>query len=150
MAPVDGDVSERVPLLGDSASINEDGKGRRKHKDNPLVVLGTGQPAEVEEVAGSPPAENRMRDIIIMSLSFLLMFAAYNTLQNCVTSLLPGKLGNESLGVLYASVPIFVFTAPILVRKWGEKLTMLVGGLCYVVYEVSLIKISFQFPSKIF
>ncbi len=35
----------------------------------------------------------------------------------------------------------FVFVAPPLVRRLGEKWTMVLGAACYVVYMASLIKI---------
>jgi MFS family permease len=58
-----------------------------------------------------------------------------------VTSLLPGNLGNVSLGILYASICVFVFVAPPVVRALGDKNAMLLGAACYVVYLASLIHI---------
>lgn len=89
-------------------------------------------------------------NIAVVSASFVLLFASYNTLQNFETSLLPNSwtiasrtvnwnLGNVSLAVLYGSVAITVFTAPWLVRNLGTKGAMVLGAACYVAYEVSLI-----------
>lgn len=80
-------------------------------------------------------------NVLIMSVAFLLLFAAYNTIQNYVTSLLPGNLGNVSLGVLYVTVAVTVFLAPAIVYACREKWTMVFGALCYVVYMASLIEI---------
>jgi len=93
-------------------------------------------------------------NVIVMSVAFFLLFAAYNTIQNYVTSLLPGfpttwdasaalagNLGRVSLGVLYVTVALMVFLAPAIVYTCREKWTMLIGALCYVVYMASLIKI---------
>jgi len=86
------------------------------------------------------------------------LFAAYNTIQNYVTSLLPGtsqmpfflaialtmileNLGNESLSILYGTVAISVVLAPVIVDKAGEKITMIFGAICYVAWMAALIKI---------
>jgi hypothetical protein len=94
---------------------------------------------------GSPNASNKRARtsaaIYVLSLGFLFLFLAYNSLQNYVTSLLPNGLGNQSLAVLYVSVCVFVFTAPSFLRHLGEKWTMVLGGGCYVVYMATLIKV---------
>ena len=64
-------------------------------------------------------------NIIMVSMAFAVLFAAYNALQNYATSLFPAGLGNESLGVLYGSVGVFVFLGPPLVEAWGTKATMM-------------------------
>jgi MFS family permease len=76
---------------------------------------------------------------VAVSLGFLMLFLAYNSLQNYVTSLLEGNLGNESLAVLYISVCAFVFSAPHIVSRMGEKNTMIFGSICYLAYMGSLI-----------
>lgn len=73
-----------------------------------------------------------------VSLCFLLLFMAYNTIQNYVTSLLPGHLGNTSLTVLYVAVAVTVFSAPVIVDRVGAKWVMVLGAACYVCYLGSL------------
>ena len=85
------------------------------------------------------PRKTRMGAIIAVSLAFVFLFLAYNSLQNYVTSLLPGNLGNESLAVLYVSVCCFVFSAPHISARLGDKWTMVAGSLCYLVYMGSVI-----------
>jgi len=80
-------------------------------------------------------------NLLVLSSGFMVLFAAYNSLQNFETSLLPGNLGNESLGVLYGTVCITVFAAPMTVHYLTEKWTMILGGISYVVYMISLVKI---------
>ncbi len=46
-----------------------------------------------------------------------------------------GSLGNESLAILYCTVAVSVFLAPAIVNRCGEKWTMIVGGLCYIVIQ---------------
>eukprot|EP01121_Diplochlamys_sp_Union-15-3_P016885 TRINITY_DN5834_c0_g1_i1.p1 TRINITY_DN5834_c0_g1~~TRINITY_DN5834_c0_g1_i1.p1 ORF type:complete len:437 (-),score=44.81 TRINITY_DN5834_c0_g1_i1:137-1447(-) len=82
-----------------------------------------------------------MYNVLIHSFGFMILFAAYNTVQNYVTSLLPENLGSTSLVVLYVTVAITVFMAPMVVAFIGEKWTMVLGGACYVVYIASLIKV---------
>ena len=50
-----------------------------------------------------------------------------------------GNLGNESLAILYISVCVFVFTAPAIVARIGEKWAMVLGALGYVIYMASVI-----------
>jgi hypothetical protein len=38
-----------------------------------------------------------MRNILVLSTSFMVLFLAYNALQNVVTSLLPGMFSSASL-----------------------------------------------------
>ena len=83
--------------------------------------------------------KTRFGSIVAVSLAFLMLFLAFNSLQNYVTSLLPDGLGNESLAVLYISVCIFVFTAPHISSRLGDKRTMIAGSFCYLAYMGSLI-----------
>jgi hypothetical protein len=98
-----------------------------------------------DAVAFSSPAapERRaaMYNVVVVSLAFAVLFSAYNPLQNVATSLFPPGLGDESLGVLYGSVALFVFAGPPIVDALGTKVTMIVGAVGYVAYMLSLIHI---------
>jgi MFS family permease len=80
-----------------------------------------------------------MFNIWAVSVAFLALFCAYNTLQGYVTTLFPAGLGNKSLSILYGSVAIFVFFGTPLVQVLGTRLAMFCGALCYVAYIASLI-----------
>ena len=80
--------------------------------------------------------------MLVCAISFAIIFSAYNTLQNYASTLFPGNLGQESLGVLYAVAGVTVFTGPALTHVFGTRLVMFGGALCYVVYLVSLIWLS--------
>ena len=80
-------------------------------------------------------------DVYTVSAAFLVLFLAFNSLQNYTTSLLPDGLGNISLAILYISVPVFCFAAPPIVKKLGEKWTMVLGSATYIVYMGSLVKV---------
>ena len=77
----------------------------------------------------------KLYNVILMGLSFMFLFTAYNTTQNFLTNILLtegfGNLGFYSLSILYAGVVLTVFTAPILVEKLGERLSMFLGAFCY-------------------
>lgn len=88
---------------------------------------------------GSTPARTRWSAIIAVSVAFFMLFLAFNSLQNYATSLLPGSLGSESLSVLYVSVCVFVFTAPHIAKRLGEKRTMVLGSVSYLIYMGSTI-----------
>jgi len=81
-------------------------------------------------------------NLLLLSLSFMLLFTAFNTIQSYVTSLLPSHLGNLSLTVLYISVVVVVPVAPILVDRLGTKTAMILGAFCYCLYIASLIRIN--------
>lgn len=80
-------------------------------------------------------------NILLVSVSFAVLFSAYNTLQNYATSLFPTGLGNQSLGVLYGSVALTVFAGPPMVDALGTRVTMVIGAACYVAYMISLIRL---------
>ena len=80
-------------------------------------------------------------NVVVVSVAFLVVFSAYNALQNVATSLFPNGLGNESLSVLYGTCALSVFFAPPVLELLGTKYTMVLGAALYVVYMLSLIQI---------
>merc|ERR1711871_1722851 len=79
-----------------------------------------------------------MKNVIHLAVGFFFLFAAYNTLQNYVTTLLPGCLGFTSLGVLYVSVCPSLLLAPGICARLGDKWTLVVGAFCYSIWIASL------------
>lgn len=77
-------------------------------------------------------------NIVVVSLSFAILFASYNSLQSYATSLFPPGLGDQSLGTLYGSVGPAVFFGPMACDVLGTKWTMIVGAVGYVLYMASL------------
>eukprot|EP00055_Hartaetosiga_balthica_P015538 m.92450 g.92450 ORF g.92450 m.92450 type:complete len:215 (+) comp8891_c0_seq6:126-770(+) len=80
------------------------------------------------------------RPVYLVSLAFFFLFLSYNTFQNYDTLLLPGNLGNDSLAILYITVPFACFFGPVFIDKFGEKWSMAIGGSCYVVFLASLVR----------
>lgn len=111
---------ENRPLLGGAVQINDD------------------RCADVSILLPAAEKKTHVVNIAVLSLGFLLLFTAYNSLQNYITSLLPGDLGNESLSVLYCSICVCVFVAPSMAKAIGERATMILGAACYVAYMASL------------
>ena len=87
------------------------------------------------------PPSRATYNIVVVSGAFLLLFSAYNALQNVATSLFPAGLGNASLGILYIAAALGVFLAPAAVDELGTRVTMLVGAACYVAYLACLVRI---------
>ena len=117
---------------------------------DPLLAEPSLQCDHNQPVAGTLPSDwpfhhqsqrRVLLPIVTVSLGFLVLFSAYNSLQNFATSLLPGNLGNVSLAILYISVCFFVFTAPRIVGRLGEKTAIMLGAACYVVYMASCIHV---------
>ncbi|KAL2650261.1 hypothetical protein R1flu_018389 [Riccia fluitans] len=76
-----------------------------------------------------------LRDLHMLSLCFLLVFLAYGATQNLESSLFTDKgLGSTSLGVLYLSLTIFSFGAPIVVMRFGSKKALLFGLSGYWIF----------------
>eukprot|EP00899_Mesostigma_viride_P021103 jgi/Mesvir1/28995/Mv17765-RA.2 len=92
-----------------------------------------------EDDTAPPPSD--LRQLLVMSFAFLTLFSAYNALQAYVTTVLPGDLGDESLLVVYCTQSATVFAAPSIVARIGEERAMVVGGLSYVFYMITLIKV---------
>ena len=80
-------------------------------------------------------------NLALVSVAFLALFTAFNTLQNYATSIFPGNLGYDSLAILYLSVCVVVPFAPALVAWAGEQKSMETGAWFYVVWMVSLIHV---------
>ncbi|EGD74624.1 hypothetical protein PTSG_12375 [Salpingoeca rosetta] len=94
--------------------------------------------SSASSTSGSPRTPSQ---VYAVSLAFFVLFLAYNSLQNYTTSLLPNGLGNQSLAILYISVPFFCFTGPPIVQRLGEKWTMVLGSSTYILFMGSLIKV---------
>ena len=81
-----------------------------------------------------------MRKVVHLAVGFCFQFAAYNTIQNYVTTLLPGSLGFTSLCVLYVAVCPSLLLAPAVCARLGDRCTLVVGSLCYAVWILSLLR----------
>ena len=101
--------------------------------DEPLAPGGGG--------GGAPVAAGRrdVANVATLSLAFFCLFTGYNTLQGYVSTTLPGTEGFQSLAVLYASYLLFLFLAPAICARLGDKAAMLLGSACYVLFLGSLL-----------
>nr|XP_014344838.1 PREDICTED: protein unc-93 homolog A isoform X2 [Latimeria chalumnae] len=79
-----------------------------------------------------------IKNILIISFGFLLLFTAYGGLQSLQSSLnSDAGLGVASLSVIYGSLILSsMFLAPVLIKNLGCKWTMLVSMCCYVTYSL--------------
>ncbi|XP_063773795.1 protein unc-93 homolog A-like [Pseudophryne corroboree] len=79
-----------------------------------------------------------LKNLIIVSFGFLLLFTAYGGLQSLQSSLNPEKgLGVASLSVIYGCLILSsLFLAPILIKKIGCKWTIVASMCCYITYSV--------------
>ncbi|XP_069090632.1 protein unc-93 homolog A isoform X1 [Pleurodeles waltl] len=81
---------------------------------------------------------HHLKNILIVSLGFLLLFTAFGGLQSLQSSLnSDGGLGVASLSIIYAALIISsMFVPPILIKKLGCKWTITVSMCCYVAYSL--------------
>ncbi|XP_075719848.1 protein unc-93 homolog A-like [Rhinoderma darwinii] len=83
-----------------------------------------------------------LKNIIIVSFGFLLLFTAYGGLQALQSSLNPEKgLGVASLSVVYGCLILSsLFLPPIIIKKIGCKWTIVVSMCCYITYSIGNFK----------
>nr|XP_006625794.1 PREDICTED: protein unc-93 homolog A isoform X1 [Lepisosteus oculatus] len=79
-----------------------------------------------------------MKNVLVVSFGFLLLFTAYGGLQSLQSSLNASEgMGVASLSVIYASIILSsMFLPPILIKNLGCKLTIVASMACYVAYSV--------------
>ncbi|XP_069463946.1 protein unc-93 homolog A-like [Ambystoma mexicanum] len=81
---------------------------------------------------------HHLKNILVVSLGFLLLFTAFGGLQSLQSSLNSDEgLGVASLSVVYAALIVSsMFVPPILIKKLGCKWTITVSMCCYVAYSL--------------
>ena len=72
-------------------------------------------------------------NVWLLSISFMLLFSAFNTCQNLVSSLFK-DVGFYSLCAIYISVCFLKPFAPSIVERLGERTVLFIGSACYVSY----------------
>ncbi|XP_062497689.1 protein unc-93 homolog A isoform X2 [Pezoporus occidentalis] len=82
--------------------------------------------------------ERNLKNVLIISFGFLLLFTAYGGLQNLQSSLHSEEgLGVASLSVLYAALILSsMFLPPILIKKLGCKWTIAGSMCCYIAFSL--------------
>eukprot|EP00696_Hemimastix_kukwesjijk_P002148 gnl/Hemi2/1262_TR453_c0_g1_i1.p1 gnl/Hemi2/1262_TR453_c0_g1~~gnl/Hemi2/1262_TR453_c0_g1_i1.p1 ORF type:complete len:474 (+),score=77.04 gnl/Hemi2/1262_TR453_c0_g1_i1:42-1463(+) len=76
--------------------------------------------------------------LVWLGLAFFVLFSAFAAVQNTVSSVLPGWLGNYSMAVLFGTVVVSCFLVPAVLPVLGERVCMIVGSSTYVVYLLVL------------
>ncbi|OCT80014.1 hypothetical protein XELAEV_18026830mg [Xenopus laevis] len=79
-----------------------------------------------------------IKNILIVSFGFLLLFTAFGGLQSLQSSLNSDEgLGVASLSVIYAALIVSsVFVPPIVIKKIGCKWTIVASMCCYITYSL--------------
>uniref|UniRef100_A0A8C0I745 Uncharacterized protein n=1 Tax=Bubo bubo TaxID=30461 RepID=A0A8C0I745_BUBBB len=82
--------------------------------------------------------DRNLKNVLVISFGFLLLFTAYGGLQSLQSSLhSEGGLGVASLSVLYAALILSsMFLPPILIKKLGCKWTIAGSMCCYVAFSL--------------
>ncbi|KAK4301164.1 hypothetical protein Pmani_026680 [Petrolisthes manimaculis] len=112
-------------------------KGNEKDKDKGGEGIVEGIPAADQQHPQWQPGMERMailKNLIIISLSFVFLFTSYNAVANLQSSLHRG-LGTIALSSLYTGMVISCLLLPTwAVRTLGEKTTMFLSTACYSGY----------------
>uniref|UniRef100_UPI004038E755 protein unc-93 homolog A-like n=1 Tax=Callospermophilus lateralis TaxID=76772 RepID=UPI004038E755 len=82
--------------------------------------------------------ERSLRNVLVVSFGFLLLFTAYGGLQNLQSSLYSEDgMGVAKLGTLYGAVLLSsMFLPPILIKRCGCKWTIVGSMCCYVAFSL--------------
>ncbi|XP_074044138.1 protein unc-93 homolog A-like [Macrotis lagotis] len=82
--------------------------------------------------------ERNLKNIIVVSFGFLLLFTAYGGLQNLQSSLNDEEgLGVATLSVVYGALILSsMFLPPILIKKFGCKWTITASMCCYIAFSL--------------
>ncbi|XP_063089137.1 protein unc-93 homolog A isoform X2 [Cavia porcellus] len=86
--------------------------------------------------------ETNLKNVLVVSFGFLLLFTAYGGLQNLQSSLhSKGGLGVTTLSALYGAVLLSsMFLPPILIKRFGCKWTITGAMGCYVAFSLGNFK----------
>ncbi|XP_066452228.1 protein unc-93 homolog A isoform X1 [Eleutherodactylus coqui] len=82
--------------------------------------------------------DRHIKNILVVSFGFLLLFTAFGGLQSLQSSLnVDQGLGVASLSVIYGALIISsMFLPPILIKKIGCKWTIVASMCCYITYSL--------------
>ncbi|XP_048699968.1 protein unc-93 homolog A isoform X2 [Caretta caretta] len=82
--------------------------------------------------------ESNLKNVLVISFGFLLLFTAYGGLQSLQSSLHSEEgLGVASLSVIYAALILSsMFLPPILIKKLGCKWTIAGSMCCYIAFSL--------------
>ena len=87
--------------------------------------------------------QNHVGKLMILSLSFFLLYSVFRTSQTLAAAVLDqlgfGKLGFYSSSALYFTLACSCFIATPIVNKCGERFSITLGALCYALYTSSFI-----------
>ena len=79
--------------------------------------------------------------VTILGVTFMIMFTAFNSLQNSVSTIFDDygldNLGKVSLLFLYGVFGVATFFTPFIIRKFGYKKVMFVSSLGYALYSLA-------------
>jgi MFS family permease len=93
-----------------------------------------------------------IENVFILSLGFFLLFGAFCVAQSLAVTVLQNdglnNLGFYSLSFLYLSFAIFSFGSSVIVKKLGNKYSLVVGAMFYAIYIASFIIASQNSISK--
>eukprot|EP01132_Coremiostelium_polycephalum_P002142 gene2142-2640_t len=94
-----------------------------------------------QQPSKTPFRNTSIYNIVVLGLSFCVLFSAFSPTQNLETTL-NVNLGFLSLSLLYASLALSNFISPLVILKLGEKYSLALGTLTYALYIAANIKVT--------
>lgn len=82
--------------------------------------------------------ERNLKNVLVISFGFLLLFTAYGGLQSLQSSLYSEEgLGVAALSTIYGGMLLSsMFLPPVLIGKLGCKWTLVLAMCCYVAFSL--------------
>jgi len=95
------------------------------------MIDSTGNATEPMRPAKADTSSKYTRYVLIMGAGFFGIFMAFNTAQ-ALQSTLNRTLGNACLCTLYGTFTVACLIGPLVVERWGPKISMIVGAVTYI------------------
>jgi len=85
--------------------------------------------------------DKSLYNVVLLGISFCVLFSAFSPTQNLETTL-NADLGFLSLSILYGFLSLSNFISPMVINKIGQKFSLIIGTLAYVLYIAANIKVT--------
>jgi hypothetical protein len=116
-----------VPIRGHPC----EGPSEERHADEASEAVFTHSTQDAVEIAHSQ--WKYRKNLVVLSISFILVFSAFRSIQNLQSSLnTAGRLGVIAMGCVHFTMFLTCLFAPILINKLTCKWTIVLGLLFYL------------------
>lgn len=133
---VDSDTEEKKELLENNNVSNEE-TTKQSAKDKTCVNKSKGNATLFNDEHDEKMSKfETIKNLVILSVSFMLLFSAWMSFQNLQSTLnKEGGLGTIGLSVLYITIMFAsMFLSPLTLSKFSDKWIIVFAMMCYLVF----------------